>query len=79
MKLYDGHKRIEISMAEWSEQTRSYGPELALELFSGAKWDSAHDVYIVEDVDYCAKQAQDWESLRGDFAGDELRSHNIRT
>lgn len=72
MKLYDGHKRISVTMAEWSEQSRSYGPDLALEFFSDAKYDSSHDVYVVEDVDYCAQQAEDWANLRGDFAGDEL-------
>lgn len=70
MKLTDGKKTIEIAMQvyehgawqdDWSEDFFVAG-QLA--------YDEDAEAYVVEDVDYCIGQANDWQKCIGDFAID---------
>lgn len=85
MKLTDGKKTINITMNEWNGS--HYTPDWSNDFFQsgGLKtvWVDAIDdeAHQVQDVDYCAEQAEDWAAYRGDFydpdAEDEDRERGI--
>lgn len=57
MKLTDYKKVVEIRMNLWTGYT--YTPDFSHDFFDGTT--------VVDDVDYCIDQANDWANYRGDF------------
>lgn len=66
MKMTDGKKTVEIIMHMWDG--KQYGPDMSADFFDGTE--------IVEDVDYCISQAEDWENYRGDFYDPEAKEED---
>lgn len=82
MKIMDkSGKKVEITMKVWNGS--QYSPDWSEDFFNvgGCPYDEDADAYIVEDVDYCIEQAQDWAECRGDFQDDAefLRDGEERT
>lgn len=71
MKLYDGKKLVEITMHLW-RNGEGLSPDWASDFFEAGSlvYDEERSVYLVDDVDYCLNQADDWKHREGDFAGD---------
>lgn len=76
MKLTDGKKTVEIKMCVW--EGSGYSPDWSMDFFNagGLKFDESSNAYIVEDVDYCIDQAEDWKESRGDFCDDAPNENN---
>lgn len=70
-RLTDGKKTVEIEMCDWTGS--GWTPDWSADFFEvgGLKRDEERDAYIVNDVDYCVEQAEDWEKGKGDFYYDE--------
>ena len=68
MRLTDTIKTIEITMRTWDGL--NYSPDFAVDFFA-APYSADLDAYVVDDVDYCIEQAEDWKYNRGDFSGTE--------
>lgn len=68
MKLTDGKKAIDIKMQVWTGS--GYDPDWSQDFFEagGLPTDDATGASVVDDVDYCIEQAQDWAKRRGDYA-----------
>ena len=68
MKLTDGKKVVEIRMQVWNGG--GYEPDWSQDFFEagGLPTDDATGASVVDDVDYCIEQAQDWANKRGDDA-----------
>ena len=68
MKLTDGKKAVEIRMQVWNGS--GYDPDWSRDFFEagGLPTDDATGASVVDDVDYCIEQAQDWADKRGDYA-----------
>lgn len=63
MYITDGNKTVEIKMMTWNESTVSYDEDQAHEFFEAGVLEMNEDgAYIVDDVDYCIDQAEDWEN-----------------
>lgn len=72
MKLYDGNKMVEIKMVTYDNTTQNMSPCFAEDFFSAGNLTMREDgAYIVDDVDYCVEQANDWKNCDGDFYGNE--------
>ena len=65
MILTDNKKTIEITMHTWDGS--DYSPDFSIDFFA-APYSEELDAYVVDDVDYCIEQAEDWEYNRGDFS-----------
>ena len=70
MKLYDGKKLVEITMHLWDEREANMSPDFSNDFFEagGLKHIEQLDAYLVDDVEYCIDQANDWANFSGDFA-----------
>lgn len=70
-RLTDGKRTVEITITEWNGS--GYTPDWSSEFFSvgSLPYDEESDAYVVEDVDYCIEQANDWQNGVGDFLEDE--------
>jgi hypothetical protein len=66
-RLTDRTKTVEITMTMWDGNNHS--PDWSADFFEvgSLDYDDTLDAYIVEDVDYCVEQAQDWQKAQGDF------------
>lgn len=69
-RFTDGKKTIEITMYEIKDGNR--GEDFSNDFFEvgGLQFDEELHAYIVDDVDYCADQADDWEKCIGDYYDD---------
>lgn len=67
MKLYDMSKMVDIQMSSWTGS--GYTPDWSIDFFEAGnlRHDETTDIYMVEDVDYCIEQAEDWRNAEGDF------------
>ena len=70
-RLTDGKRTVEIVMNLWTGS--QYTPDFSADFFEAGAldYDEEKEAYVVEDVDYCIEQAEDWENSRGDYAEDE--------
>ncbi len=70
-KLYDGTKTAEITMTEWNGH--GYDPDWSADFYDVGllPYDEERGAFIVDDVDYCLDQADDWKNGDGDFSDDE--------
>jgi len=60
-KLTDGKRTVEIRMMVWTGN--GYTPDWSNDFFDvGLLHMNDNDAHIVEDVEYCIEQAQDWAS-----------------
>ncbi len=73
MKLYDGKKLVEIKMHLWDEREANMSPDWSNDFFDAGclAYDAERDAYLVEDVEYCIVQANDWKNFNGDFGNEE--------
>lgn len=76
IRLTDGKKIAEITMNVWN--SNGYTPDFSLDFFEvGAlPYDEEKEAYVVDDVDYCIEQANDWKDSNGDFVNDEPNPDN---
>lgn len=67
MRLYDGKKMADIQMNTWNG--REYTPDWSIDFFETGRlqYDEDVEAYLVEDVNYCIDQANDWKNADGDF------------
>ena len=70
-RLTDGKKTVEITMRIW--EGNGYTPDWSNDFFDigDLPRDEEKEASIVEDVDYCVGQAQDWKNSAGDYMDDE--------
>jgi alkanesulfonate monooxygenase SsuD/methylene tetrahydromethanopterin reductase-like flavin-dependent oxidoreductase (luciferase family) len=67
MKLTDGKKVVDIKMQVWNGS--GYDPDWSQDFFeAGSLATDDSGASVVDDVDYCIEQAQDWAKKRGDYA-----------
>lgn len=71
MKMTDGKKLVEVTMKIWNGS--GYGPDWANEFFetAGLEFDGEVDAFMVDDVDYCIEQMEDWKNCANDYIDDE--------
>lgn len=64
MKMTDGKKTVEITMKVWNDFNTGYSPDWSCDFFNAGilPFDEDEDFYIVDDVDYCIEQAEEWEA-----------------
>ena len=78
MKLTDGKFVVDIRMVVW--QGTSYSPDWSNDFFEAGSlpFDEECEAYVVEDVDYCIDQAQEWgaEEENNMVFVDEIKSPN---
>lgn len=69
-KLTDGKSYVELYMGYWLDD--HYTPSFSDDFFevAGLPLDE-YGFRIVDDVDYCISQMDDWCNGRGDYYGDE--------
>ena len=83
MKITDGKKTVEITMKIWDKARNEWkhaGENLADDFFNvGVLPVNDDGVYVVEDVEYCIDQANDWEQCTGDYCDDELGDDDERS
>lgn len=67
MRLYDGKKMADIQMNNWNGG--EYTPDWSNDFFEAGnlQYDEDMEAYLVQDVDYCIEQANDWMNADGDF------------
>lgn len=78
-RFTDGKKTIEIELMVWSDESGGYSPDFSADFFEVGQLDrdTEKDAYVVEDVDYCIEQANDWKNSEGDFSEeDEIGMQN---
>lgn len=71
MKMTDGKKLVEVTMKIWDGS--GYGPDWANEFFetAGLEFDGEVGAFMVNDVDYCIEQMEDWKNCTNDYIDDE--------
>ncbi len=64
MKMTDGKKTVEITMKVWNDFNTGYSPDWSNDFFNAGilPYDEDEDLHIVDDVDYCIEQAEEWEA-----------------
>lgn len=64
MKMTDGKKTVEIAMKVWNDFNTGYSPDWSNDFFNAGilPYDEDEDFFIVDDVDYCIEQAEEWEA-----------------
>lgn len=64
MKMTDGKKTVEITMKVWNDFNTGYSPDWSNDFFDACilPYDEDEDFFIVDDVDYCIEQAEEWEA-----------------
>jgi hypothetical protein len=64
MKMTDGKKTVEITMKVWNDYNTGYSPDWSNDFFNAGilPYDEDEDFFIVDDVDYCIEQAEEWEA-----------------
>lgn len=79
MRLYDGKKLVSIEMNNWTEN--GYTPDWSIDFFAAGNlpYDEDMNAYIVEDVDYCIEQADDWKNSRGDYYDPDVTPSDIES
>ena len=65
MILTDNKKTIEITMHTWNGS--DWGLDFSYDFFDTAPYDEEREIYVVDDVDYCIEQAEDWKHNIGAF------------
>lgn len=70
MKMTDGKKTVEITMKVWNDYNTGYSPDWSNDFFNAGilPYDEDEDFFIVDDVDYCIEQAEEWEAEDGNNA-----------
>lgn len=78
MKMTDGKKLVQVTMKIWNGS--GYGPDWANEFFetAGLEFDGEVDAFMVDDVDYCIEQMEDWKNCTNDYIDDEDPDGNRR-
>ena len=81
-RLTDGKRILEIAMNNWTKN--EYTPDWSADFFDVGclPYNAELDAYLVKDVDYCVKQAMDWENNTGDYFDydadpEEVESRNV--
>lgn len=71
-RFTDGKKTLEITMMVWNGS--GYSPDWSNDCFniSSLEYDEEKEAYIVDDVDYLAEVARDWEN--GTMEGEDEES-----
>lgn len=71
MKLTDGKRTVEITMAVWKGE--EWGEDWSMDFFEAGNLECNEEtnIYTVESVEECIEQANDWKNNTGDNA-DEL-------
>lgn len=71
MILTDGKKTVKITMHVWNEPNMSN--DFSSDFFEagGLDRDEETGAYIVQDIDYCIEQAENWRGRIGDFCDDD--------
>lgn len=69
--MTDGKKLVQVTMKIWNGS--GYGPDWANEFFetAGLEFDGEVDAFMVDDVDYCIEQMEDWKNCTNDYIDDE--------
>lgn len=69
-KLMDDTRIVEIGMSIFDGTNLS--PDWSADFFGvgNLEYNVELDAYRVGDIDYCIKQAEDWESFSGDYKDD---------
>lgn len=64
MKMTDGKKTVDITMKVWNDFNTGYSPDWSNDFFNAGilPYDEDEDLHIVDDVDYCIEQAEEWEA-----------------
>ena len=64
MKMTDGKKTVAITMKVWNDFNTGYSPDWSNDFFNAGilPYDEDEDFFIVDDVDYCIEQAEEWEA-----------------
>lgn len=64
MNMTDGKKIVEITMKVWNDFNTGYSPDWSNDFFNASilPYDEDEDFFIVDDVDYCIEQAEEWEA-----------------
>lgn len=77
MRLTDGKKTVEITMTVWTGA--GYAPDWSADFFEagGLRFNAEREAYIVDSVDYCIEQAQDWQNSTGDYSMYEPDENNM--
>ena len=59
---------VEIEMKTWKEDQSQYTIDWSNDFFEvgSLKRDEEAEAYLVDDVEYCIEQANDWKMSRGD-------------
>ena len=62
--MTDGKKTVEITMKVWNDFNTGYSPDWSNDFFNAGilPYDEDEDFFIVDDVDYCIEQAEEWEA-----------------
>ena len=70
VKLFDNSHILEISMALFDGSNLSQDWSGDFFGVGNLEYNEELDAYKVNDIDYCIKQAEDWESFNGDYKYD---------
>lgn len=71
MKITDGKKLVDVTMKVWNGS--GYGPDWANDFFNSGclEFDDDINAFMVDDVDYCIEQMEDWKNCANDYIEDE--------
>lgn len=70
---------VEIEMKTWQEDQNQYTEDWSNDFFEVGclEHDEEDDtLYLVDDVEYCIEQANDWKMSKGDFNEAEYNENN---
>ena len=69
---------VGIKMMTWQEYQNQYTEDWSDDLFEVGclEYDEDADAYLVDDVEYCIEQANDWKMSRGDYSEAEYDENN---
>lgn len=69
---------VEIEMMTWQEDQSQYTIDWSNDFFEvgSLERDEEAEAYLVDDVEYCIEQANDWKMSRGDYSEAEFDENN---
>lgn len=77
MKITDGKRTVEIEMKVWDDTSNNYSPDWSNDFFVAGTLETTEDgAHIVDDVQYCIDQAEDWGAKRNDYSDVPEREEN---
>lgn len=75
MKITDGKNTVEVRLHIWKNESMS--EDMSNDFFEAGGLPINDDgAYVVEDVDHCIAQADDWKNYRGDFYDEEAEEYD---